>query len=194
MSRNFGLAITMVLAGALVAPAHASFFSVGDPVPDNSWLQEFTSATDFTFDEFQFLIVSDDEFAPDPLQDFSRADWGVVEVNARHTAVLAAGSPVNGAGGETLNFWTHFEGEYESDPLTMVWVMYEDTEWRRSGQLVWTGSLWLDFTSGWDPGSMREGDPVPEPATLLLSGLGLTLMGGAAARRRRAQKAEENDA
>ena len=183
MIRNVALAL--LLAGAVVVPAQAGFISVGDPIPDNSWLQEFSSDTDVTFDEFQFLIVTDDAFAPDPLQDFNRADWAVTEVNAMHTAVLASGSPVNGGAGEVLNFWAHFEGDFEDDPLSMVWVMYEDTEWRRAGQLTWTGSMWVDFASGWDPGSMRQGEPVPEPATLLLSGIGLALMGvGRAARRR----------
>ena len=159
MIRNVALAL--LLAGAVVVPAHAGFISVGDPIPDNSWLQEFSSATDITFDEFQFLIVTDDAFAPDPLQDFNRADWSVTEVNAQHTAVLAAGSPVNGGSGEVLNFWAHFEGDYEDDPLTMFWVMYENTEYRRSGQLMWTGSMWVDFAAGWDPGLIRGLTRVP---------------------------------
>jgi len=181
---NHVLGVTLLVAlVTLAGTAHASFVPIGIPLEGNSWYQEWESGTNYRFNEFQFMIVENGPFADEPLQDFSEDDWAIFEISDDWMAVIARGGEIDGTQGETLSFISHFEGELE-DGIEMWWVTYDHGERQRSGGLFWNGQTWTALSRDWNPGSQWQ-EVIPEPATILLSGLGLAMMGGAAYRRRK---------
>jgi len=177
--------------GLLAAPAQAGLVALGDPIPDNSWIQSFQlsfvpSSYD-GFDSFEVELLTDGGGGPlegpNHIANFSVGDWSLDSGSA--LAASASGSMV-----ETLQFDLHFQGDMDQG-LSFALSSYDGAVLNETVVALWTGNNWFYQTDYLRDDPAGGGDPVPEPTTLALTGLGLTLAAGLRRKKRRAAGATD---
>ena len=181
-----GLLLGGLSLGA-VTVADASFINVGEPLPSTSWVQRFEAVTDdpgATFDSFSLDLLTDGGAGPfeSPwLTNFDATSWNIA--GTPEATAVEAGGPA----AATLAFDVHFDGDMSS-PVSFFFTSYSGDQGLERVLAQWNGEQWNFLAANLND---TAGEPVPEPATLLLSGLGLAMAaGGRLARRRRGNRTD----
>jgi hypothetical protein len=166
--------IALALVGALGTRPASALIWYGDPVVGSSWSQGFHEGP-VDHDFWRIDLISGGPFESPAIRNFSTVGWALVWDHP--TSASAAGPVV------ADSFFDIFFELTPSDPLSFHFAAYN------GGNLVGTALAshdangWVvDNDPGWNPGL---GDPVSEPATLMLLGSGLFGAGLAAWRRRK---------
>jgi hypothetical protein len=176
---------------AVAVPAHAGLIALGDPIPDNSWIQSFQLSFEPSsydgFDSFEITILTDGGGgpfeSPNYITNFSVGGWSL-DSGSSTFASASAGSLT-----ETLQFDVYFEGDMDLG-VSFALSSYDGGVLNETVQALWTGHNWFYQTDYLRDDPAGGGDPVPEPTTIALTGLGLTLVAGMRRRRRTRETSE----
>lgn len=170
-----------LLLAALVSivPARAALIPLGDIGLGNSWKQRFSATNLYNFDTIRLdlvPVVGQSTFEPPVFKNsFSNSGWG--ELPGSSASFAMSMGPDTQANAFDLWFT-----DLPANGVTFKYAAYDGATWRDSALLRFQNSSWQQIQLNpeqWDPGTIQAVTPVPEPASLLLLGLGLAGVGAA---------------
>ncbi len=169
---------TICLTLALLFPAVsalANITPVGGPSDNGSWEQRFQEDSVGYFDLIGIRMTSSgDSFEHAAINDFNPGTWSLLyENNGGINPTLASAS------GPSVN-WAQFDIKFagvSSNPLAFDFVAFRTgTEIIvDSAHAVWNNG-WTITAGTWNP-SRADLVPIPAPGAILLSGIGVVLVG-----------------
>jgi hypothetical protein len=170
MKQFVGFLIGMFLM-LCIGTANATVIEIGDTLELGSWGQQFNETGVGDYNKMEaFMVSSGDFFEPTGFEDFNQSGWTGSLIDDDY--ILATGSNQT-----NMNFNIHFGGD-QSDPLEFVFLAWLDDTLLESALASWNGSAWSFGTYQGNVYDLDRSAPVPEPATMILFGLGLLGLAG----------------